>query len=78
MVAQLRLNLDYEQIIALIEQLSHDEQQKVALHILSHPADEHELTVEEKLHLLDSIKMNLKFNEEPSIRREDWYDDDGR
>ena len=78
MVAQLRLNLDYEQIISLVEQLPHEEQQRLAVHILAHPATESEMSVAEKLQLLDSIKMNLRFKEEPSIRREDWYDDDGR
>jgi hypothetical protein len=34
--------------------------------------------VEEKMSLLRSIQFDIPINEEPSIRREGWYGDDGR
>jgi hypothetical protein len=37
-----------------------------------------ELTNDEKKALLAASTLHPPFKEEPSVRREDWYDDDGR
>lgn len=76
MVANLKL--DYEQIAHLVDQLTEEQQQALIIRILTHRASQRLLTPEEKIQLLDMIKLDNLVNEIPSIRREDWYDDDGR
>lgn len=76
----------YEQLVELVEQLSEEQQKDLIKRLLTrdvtHPrsrlAQQRPLTVEEKLKLLDAVKLNVAVNEEPSIRRVDWYNDDGR
>ena len=42
-------------------------------------AKERPLTPDEKIFLLDSAKItDVRLKNEPSVRREDWYGDDGR
>jgi hypothetical protein len=36
------------------------------------------MTAESKIHLLDAAKLHNPVREAPSVRRADWYDDDGR
>ncbi|PJF29550.1 MAG: hypothetical protein CUN52_07850 [Phototrophicales bacterium] len=76
MVANLKL--DYEQIAHLVDQLTEEQQQALIIRILTHRASQRSLTPEEKIQLLDMVKLDNLVNEIPSIRREDWYDDDGR
>jgi len=72
-----QLNIPYETLLNLVDQLP-DEQQKSLLEHLMKRADQQALSPDEKLALYHaSIKTN-PINEAPSIRREDWYDDDGR
>jgi hypothetical protein len=70
--------IQYEQLVELVEQLSEEEQQDLLRRLLTRRGQPSPLTVTEKLQLLDAVKLNLAVNEEPSIRRVDWYDDDGR
>lgn len=74
----LQLPIQYEQLIELVEQLSEEQQQDLIRRLLTRSAHQRPLTVEEKLQLLDAVKLDVAVNEEPSIRRVDWYDDDGR
>lgn len=74
----LQLPIRYEQLVELVEQLSEEQQKDLIKRLLTRQAQQRPLTVEEKLKLLDAIKLNVAVNEEPSIRRVDWYDDDGR
>ncbi|MAS37947.1 MAG: hypothetical protein CL610_28390 [Anaerolineaceae bacterium] len=74
----LQLPIQYEQLIELVEQLSEEQQQDLIKRLLARSAHQRPLTVEEKLQLLDAVKLDVAVNEEPSIRRVDWYDDDGR
>ena len=74
----LQLPIRYEQLVELVEQLSEEQQKDLIKRLLTHQAQQRPLTVEEKLKLLDAVKLDLAINEEPSIRRVDWYDDDGR
>jgi len=46
--------------------------------MLTYRASQRPLTPEEKIQLLDMAKLDNPVNETPSIRREDWYGDDGR
>lgn len=73
-----QLNVDYQQIVELVQQLSHDEQDNLIDQILARRFEERSLSVEEKLRLFDAAKIHTAVNETPSVRREDWYDDDGR
>jgi hypothetical protein len=74
----LQLPIRYEQLVELVEQLSEDQQKDLVKRLLTRQAHQRPLTVEEKLKLLDAVKLDVAVNEEPSIRRADWYDDDGR
>lgn len=78
----LQLPIRYEQLVELVDQLSEEQQQDLMKRLLrrdmTRHAQQRPLTVEEKLRLLDAIKLDVAINEEPSIRRVDWYDDEGR
>lgn len=74
----LQLPIRYEQLVELVEQLSEEQQKDLIKRLLTRQAQQRPLTVEEKLKLLDAVKLNVAVNEEPSIRRVDWYDDDLR
>ncbi len=74
----LQLPIRYEQLVELVEQLSEEQQKDLIKRLLTRQAQQRPLTVEEKLKLLDAVKLNVAVNEEPSIRRVDWYNDDGR
>ncbi|MFQ3647791.1 MAG: hypothetical protein SNJ80_12745 [Anaerolinea sp.] len=74
----LQLPIRYEQLVELVEQLSEEQQKDLIKRLLTRQAQQRPLTVEEKLKLLDAVKLNVAINEEPSIRRVDWYNDDGR
>lgn len=74
----LQLPIRYEQLVELVEQLSEEQQKDLIKRLLTHHAQQRPLTVEEKLKLLDAVKLDVAINEEPSIRRVDWYSDDGR
>jgi hypothetical protein len=74
----LQLPIRYEQLVELVEQLSEEQQKDLIKRLLTRQAQQRPLTVEEKLKLLDAVKLNIAVNEEPSIRRVDWYGDDGR
>mgnify|MGYP006277663417 CR=1 FL=1 len=74
----LQLAINYEQLLELVEQLTEDQQQDLMNRLLARHAEGRILTTEEKLTLLDAAKMNIPINEAPSVRRSDWYGDDGR
>lgn len=74
----LQLPIRYEQLVELVEQLSEEQQKDLIKRLLTRQAQQRPLTVEEKLKLLDAVKLDVAINEEPSIRRMDWYGDDGR
>ncbi len=74
----LQLPIKYEQLITLVEQLSPEQQKDLMKRLLIQQSEQRSLTIEEKLKLLDAVKLDVAINEEPSIRRVDWYDDDGR
>ena len=74
----LQLPIQYEQLIELVEQLSTEQQQDLIKRLLTRESQQRPLTVDEKLQLLDAVKLDAAINQEPSVRRVDWYNDDGR
>jgi hypothetical protein len=84
----LEATLSYEDVLRLFQKLSVVEQRKMMAHVerkhderiqeILHIASQRELTAEEHIELMD---LNVSFahvNPSFSLRREDWYDNDGR
>lgn len=74
----LQLPIQYEQLVALVEQLSEEQREDLIQRLLVLQARQRPLSIEDKLKLLDALKLDVPINKEPSIRRVDGYDDDGR
>jgi hypothetical protein len=64
-----QLNIDYDDLVGLVEQLSEGQQQDLITQILTHRARQRPLTPEEKIQLLDAAKLHNPVNEAPSVRR---------
>ena len=73
-----QLDIEYRKLIELVEQLSEEQQKNLITRLLTRRARQRPLTTEEKIQLLDAAKLSVAINEEPSVRRVDWYSDDGR
>lgn len=73
-----QLTVDYEQVVELVEQLSEEQQKALIARLLRQRAQQRPLTAEEKIQLFDAAKVSNLVNQTPSVRRQDWYDDDGR
>ena len=78
MAMRLKVSIEYDQLVELVGQLSDAQQKDLIARLLSQQAQERSLTTEEKIQLLDAAKLHNAVNEMPSVRREDWYGDDGR
>ncbi len=74
----IQLNIDYSEVVQLVEQLSEEQQKDLIAQILTQRARQRPLTAEEKIQLLDAAKLHNPVNQTPSVRRSDWYDDNGR
>jgi hypothetical protein len=72
-----QLPIPYETLVTLIDQLPAQQQQDLLVHLLD-KAKTRQLSKEEKRALFHASILDIPVNEEPSIRREDWYDDDAR
>ncbi len=72
-----QLNIPYDILVELVDQLP-EEQKLELIRRLQDRAKHQELTVGEKMKLLRAAQINAVVNQEPSPRREDWYDDEGR
>lgn len=72
-----QLDIPYETLLKLIEQLPEAQKRDLLRH-LEKTVQQRELSADEWIALLRSIQIHKPILEEPSIRREDWYDDDGR
>jgi hypothetical protein len=70
--------VSFEEVVELVDRLSEEQQNELIKHLMMRQAQQRPLTVEEKIKLLDAAKIHIPINEEPSVRREDWYSDDGR
>ncbi len=67
----IHLPISYEMLVYLVEQLSEAQRQDLMRRFGAN-------VPEEKLALLRAVQFERPVIEEPSDRREDWYDDDGR
>jgi hypothetical protein len=76
-MATVQLNLSYETLLDLIEQLPVDQKRDLLMRLLE-DARNRVLSKEEKQALYHASILSIPIKEEPSIRREDWYGDDGR
>ena len=72
-----QLNIPYETLLSLIDQLPEPQRNDLLRHLLKQAGDR-KLTPEEKIALYHASILHNTVNEEPSVRRQDWYDDDGR
>lgn len=70
--------IPYTQLIELVAQLPEEQQQDLIKRLLTRRAHQNPLSIEEKLQLLDAVKVHGAVDQEPSVRRVDWYGDDGR
>lgn len=69
-----QLDISYETLVALIEQLPMQQKQDLLIRLLE-TTRARPLSKEEKLALYHASILDAPMNEEPSPRREDWYDD---
>lgn len=67
-----QLQIPYETLLGLVEQLPSEQQAALIWYL----QQRQEHSVEEKMNLLRSAQIHEKVQEEPSPRREDWYEDD--
>jgi len=72
-----QLNIFFDALLDLIEQLSEDQKRDLFQRLMKILASR-EQTPDEWMTLLRSAQIDAPVAEEPSLRREDWYDDDGR
>lgn len=70
-------DLTFEKIVELVDRLTPQEQTQLTAHLLE-TARKRQLSVQEKMKLLRAAQIDVAVVEEPSVRREDWYGDDGR
>jgi hypothetical protein len=70
-------DIPYDTLLDLIDQLSED-QKRDLLQRLKKMFASREQSYDEWTKLLRSAQVDAPVAEEPSPRREDWYDDDGR
>ena len=69
--------MTFQEIVQLVDNLTPIEQTELISHLLE-ATKKRELSVQEKMKLLRSAQIDVEVVQEPSIRRQDWYDDDGR
>ena len=69
--------MSFDQILHAAEDLSAAERQALIQH-LQKQVEQPGLSAGDKLALLRAVQVHVQVNQEPSLRREDWYGDDGR
>lgn len=72
-----QLTIPYETLVELVEQLPPEQQENLLQRILTGKRASN-LTRSERVAAYRASIMSVPLREEPSIRREDWYGDDGR
>lgn len=73
-----KLTISYEQLRQLIRQLPATQRRELLVEIADDPETSTPLTPDEKKAIYHAAILTVPVNEAPSIRREDWYGDDGR
>lgn len=76
MVMAVQLTIPYETLVELIDQLPEAEQSELLDRLLQRR--QRPRTADQWIRDFHASILSVEINEEPSIRREDWYDDDGR
>ena len=69
-----QLSIPFETLVSLVEQLPDDQRHALIERVQAHQ-DSPTLTAAEKIARLRAIQYDVTVIQEPSIRREDWYDD---
>lgn len=69
------MQVTYEQVVQLVEQLSVAERQRLVVHI-QQLSTEQDLSLRDWEALLDSITVRLPLGTDFSTDRADWYDDE--
>lgn len=69
--------ITFDDIVQMVDRLSPQEQTLLFAHLLE-TAQKRQLSVQEKMRLLRAVQIDVAVIEEPSVRREDWYGEDGR
>jgi hypothetical protein len=73
-----QLNIPYETLVELVEQLPLEQQQDLVMRLLD-KTKAHPLSKTEWKTLFESLTVDLgEVSPQYSDRREDWYDDDGQ
>jgi hypothetical protein len=67
----------FETLVEMVEQLP-VEQQRMLLHRMQRRSHPNGRSVDEKMRILRSVQVDVAIKQQPSARREDWYNDDGR
>ena len=65
-------------IRTLTEQVTKKHDNDLVARLLMRIGKQRELSLAEQFRLVDAVRLNWKVKEEPSVRRADWYGDDGR
>ena len=70
-----QLSIPFETLVSLVEQLPDDQQKTLIERVQTHK-DATSPSAEQKIARFESIMIDAEVIEIPSVRREDWYDDD--
>ena len=70
-------DITFEELVKLVDRLPPQQQTQLTAHLLD-LARKRQLSVQEKMNLLRTAQIDIEVIEEPSVRRADWYSDDGR
>ena len=62
----------------IVQELKEDWDERLLAKILTQVAQFRNLSAKEKIFLLDAAKIDIPIKKMPSMRREEWYGDDGR
>lgn len=65
-------------IKGLTDEITKQHDNDLVARLLMRIGKQRQLTLDEQLRLVDAVRLDWKVKEEPSVRRADWYGDDGR
>ena len=73
-----QIELHVKQYDQILQEFDRDWGEELLANILIQVAKYRPLTAKEKIFLLDAARIDIPIKKMPSMRREDWYGDDGR
>ena len=62
----------------LTQEITKKHDNDLVARLLMRVGKQRQLTLAEQFRLVDAVRLDWKVKNEPSVRRADWYDDDGR